>query len=562
MLAVVLGAVISTLTVEGEVTAEGGDYQSVPFEVPAGTVEIQFHHSHDTPGTTLDFGIEDPGGFRGWGGRLGEDTLIGAAESSRCYLPGPIQPGTWRIDIGRAFLSAERVHWTVTLEFRDQATLAPRPRAPFEPRVLERGARWYRGDFHVHSSESGDASASFDAIRDLARARGLDFVNLSDHNTVSQQALAAAYQEGLDDLLLLRGSEVTTYGGHATSVGNPVYVEHHVGKGGVTIEDAIDQVAAAGGIFIINHPKLDLGDGDFCIGCPWSYGDAGMESVSGIELATGAYEYIPVFGRQVLAMWDDLLDRGYRITGTGGSDDHDAPSEPGTYDSQIGTPTTLVWAEELSEAAIIDGVRRGRVVVKLRGPDDPMVELSAVGDDGSAAMIGDTVRAARVTLVARVQGGAGMALSLWRNGEEEESVMVDRDDFTHELPRVTGPDGDRYRLQLSEAFDVVITNHVWVEPGDGLADDGGCGCGAAAGGGARQLPAWLLALLAILAVNRPRHLACNSTGHDALHHSHHRSGRCPHHVPVRTQGAVGRAPLLSRIQRQAERDQRLGSSRG
>ena len=510
MAGVVLAAVISTLTLEGEVTPAGGDYLAVPFEVPAGTVEIRFRHSHDTPGTTLDFGLEDPGGFRGWGGRLGEDTIVGAAESSRCYLIGPIEPGTWRIDIGKAFLSAERVHWTVTLEFRDQATLAPRPRAPFEPRVLERGARWYRGDFHVHSSESGDARASFDAIRDLARARGLDFVNLSDHNTVSQQPLAAAYQQGQGDLLFLRGSEVTTYGGHGTAVGNPAYVEHHVGRDGVLLEDTLAQVTAAGGIFIINHPKLDLGDGDFCIGCPWSYGETGMESVSGIELATGAYEYEPVFGRQVLAMWDELIDRGHRITGTGGSDDHDAPFEPGTYDSQIGTPTTLVWAEELSEAAIIEGVRRGRVVVKLRGPDDPMVELTAVGADGRAAMVGDTVRGARVRLVARVQGGAGMTLSLWRNGEEEESVAIAAADATHEFDRLTGPDGDRYRLQLSEAFDVVITNHIWVEPGEALPDDGGCGCGAAAGGGARRLPPWLLGLLAILAVNRPRHPPCSS----------------------------------------------------
>jgi MYXO-CTERM domain-containing protein len=555
---VVLAAVISTLTLEGDVTREGGDYVVVPFEVPAGTAEILFRHGHDTPGTTLDFGLEDPDGFRGWGGRLGEDTIVGGDESSRCYLPGPIQPGTWRVDIGKAFLSADRVHWTVTLELRDAASLAPRPRAPFEARVLERGGRWYRGDFHVHSSESGDAGASLEAIRDLARARGLDFVNLSDHNTVSQQGLASAFQDGLDDLLLLRGSEVTTYGGHGTSVGNPVYIEHHIGRDGVTIEDALDQVAAAGAIFIINHPKLDLGDGDFCIGCPWSYGEAGLDRVSGIELATGAYDYVPVFGRQVLAMWDGLLDQGHRITGTGGSDDHDAPFEPGPQDSQIGTPCTVVWADELSEAAIIEGVRRGRVVVKLRGPDDPMVELTATGDDGRVAMIGDTVRGARVRLSARVEGGAGMTLSLWRNGVEEESLVVDRDDFTLELERVTRAEGDRYRLQLAEAFDVVITNHIWVEPGDAPADDGGCGCGAAAGGGARWLPPWLLALLALLAVNRPRHSPCTSCRHDALHHPHHRPGRCPHHVPVRTEGSVERR-LPSLIQCEAERDERLGT---
>lgn len=535
MTGVVLAAVISTLTLEGDVTEEGGDYLVVPFEVPAGTVEILFHHQHDTPGTTLDFGIEDPGGFRGWGGRLGEDTVIGVEESSRGYLPGPIEPGTWRIDIGKAFLSASRVHWTATLEFRDAATALPRPRAEFAPRVLDGGPRWYLGDFHVHSRESGDAHASFEQIRDLARARGLDFVNLSDHNTVSQDALVAAFQEGIDDLLFLRGSEVTTYGGHGSSVGNPVYIEHHIGRDGVTIEDSLAAAAAAGAIFIINHPKLDLGDGDFCIGCPWSYGDSGIDQVTGIELATGSYDYVPVFGRQVLAMWDAMLDGGHHVTGTGGSDDHDAPLVlPASGDSQVGTPCTVVWADELSEAAIIDGVRRGHVVVKLRGPDDPMVEMTAVGEDGATAMIGDTVRASRVVLSARVDGGAGMTLTLWRNGEEEESVAVEGDHFTHEFERTTRGEGDRYRLQLAEAFDVVISNHIWVEPGSAPADDGGCGCSSGGGGGAL----WWLLVLGLLRLNRLRHPACTSSGHDALHHPHHRTGRRPDPFPLRTSGSV------------------------
>ena len=43
MLGVVLGAVISTLTLEGEVTREGGDYLVVPFEDQArsGAVRIR-----------------------------------------------------------------------------------------------------------------------------------------------------------------------------------------------------------------------------------------------------------------------------------------------------------------------------------------------------------------------------------------------------------------------------------------------------------------------------------------------------------------------------------------
>jgi hypothetical protein len=50
----------------------------------------------------------------------------------------------------------------------------------------------------------------------------------------------------------------------------------------------------------------------------------------------------------------------------------------------------MVYATELSVPAILAGVRAGRTVVKLQGPDDPMVDLRA----GDTAILGDTVRAA------------------------------------------------------------------------------------------------------------------------------------------------------------------------
>ena len=506
MTAIVLAAIISTLELQGEVSPGGGDYERIPFEVPEGTVEILFAPSDNSDVDVLDFGLEGPDGFRGWCGDLDTPAIVGVEESSRCYLPGAIEPGTWYVDIGKARLNSEVVSWTVTLEFRDEATAAARPRAPFEARVLESGARWYRGDFHVHSTESGDAHASFDMIRDLARSRGMDFINLSDHNTVSQHALVSAYQDGVDDLLFLRGSEVTTYGGHGTALGNPRYVEHHIGRDGHTIDALLEQVAEDGGLFLINHPVLDLGD--VCIGCAWSYDDAPLDKVAGMELHTGSYDYVPVFGRQAIALWDDMLDRGYRITGTGGSDDHRAPTEPDNSESQIGSPTTLVWAEELSEAAIMEGVRQGRVVVKLRGPDDPDVELLAsvpgADADGGRGMIGDTVRGAEVSLEAVVRGGDGLTLQLWRNGEVDEAVPVSGDEFRHEFRRTTGEAGDRYRLHLTEAFDVVITNHVWVEWAEPI-DEGGGGCGCGAGGGAGSgAGGGLLVVLAAALVGRRR----------------------------------------------------------
>lgn len=482
MYGLVLAAVISTLPLEGDVTREGGDYVRIPFEVPPGTVEIRFHHTDNSEEDILDFGLEDPNGQRGWCGGLTDDGVIGVMESSRCYLPGPIEPGAgWSVDIGKAQLENPSVHFNITLEFHDAAGLEPRPRAEFAPRVIESGARWYAGDFHVHSSESGDASATFAEIRDLALARGLDFANLSDHNTVTQHPLVAAYQEEVDDFLFLRGSEVTTYGGHGNTVGNRSYIEHHIGRDGHTIQALLQQVEDDGALFIVNHPRLELGD--LCIGCAWSYEDTPWDKVAGIELHTGAYSVHALFGGAVFRMWDDLLDQGHRITGVSGSDDHRATLEPVGIESQIGTPTAMVWADELSEAAIMEGVRAGRVVVKLRGPDDPMLELEAETDRGERGRIGDTVTGGRVALTARAVGAAGMTLVLVRNGEDEESVQVDSNDFTHEFERDTGDEGDRYRAHLTLADDVVVTNHIYVDYAAPVDNDDGCGCRTGRGAG-------------------------------------------------------------------------------
>jgi MYXO-CTERM domain-containing protein len=357
----------------------------------------------------------------------------------------------------------------------------------------------------VHSVESGDATATFDQIRDLARARGIDFVNLSDHNVITQHPLVAEYQAAVDDVLFLRGTEVTTYAGHGNTVGNASYIDHHIGRDGRTIQDLLAQVENDGALFIVNHPKLDLGN--LCIGCAWSYEDTPWDKVAGIELQTGPYLYAPLFLDSVLTMWDGLLDQGHRVTGVSGSDDHRSPTAPDPDDSQIGTPTSMVWAEELSEAAIMEAVRAGRVVVKLRGPDDPMLELAAATDRDESGMIGDTVAGGVVFLTARTSGADGMELVLVRNGEVEETVPVAGGEFEHTFERETGADGDRYRAHLvSEGDEVVITNHVWVEyaepievdePGPEPDDDeGGCGCRAdAQSGGAGAIVLAIAALV-------------------------------------------------------------------
>ena len=127
-------------------------------------------------------------------------------------------------------------------------------------------------------------------------ARGLDFVNLSDHNTDSHLGLAAAAQlaqlaqPAEPGVLLLRGAEITTYAGHGNAVGLGAYVDHRIGLAGRTIGQVLDDVTAQRAVFLVNHPTLDLGDS--CIGCAWGHPDTPWDKVTGMEVITGKWDVV------------------------------------------------------------------------------------------------------------------------------------------------------------------------------------------------------------------------------------------------------------------------------
>jgi hypothetical protein len=493
-----LVAVLSTLHFEGDIPAEGGDYVEVAFEVPEGTQEIQVAHDDLSDAVILDWGVWSPEGFRGWGGGNTEDAIIGIEESSRSYLPGPITPGTWTVVIGKALVPSTGASYSIDITFRDAPTLEARPRSPYTPVVLASQRRWYKGDFHVHSSESGDANAELAAIAQLARQRGLDFVNLSDHNTSSHVELIAAEQPGHPGVLLVRGAEITTYAGHGNAVGLGSYVDHRIGHEGRTIADVLDDVVAQDALFIVNHPSLDLGDN--CIGCAWTHDPTPWAKVAGLEIITGKFDVVELlFVPRAIALWDELHDQGFRIAAIGGSDDHRAGTGTGTNDTPVGSPTTLVLADELSEAGIIEAIRKGRTIVQLRGPDDPFVELHARRPDGSLAEIGDDVEGVgRAVLPVRITGGAGTFVQLWRDGERLAQIPVTSDDFTHVFEDVA-PGDHRYRVELINdgRQRLVVTSHIYIHAVP--VEESGC---CAGGGGPAEGALAGLVLLVLLRLRR------------------------------------------------------------
>ena len=472
MSGILVAAVLSTMHYEGDVPAAGGDYQDVAIDVPAGTVEIQIAHTDGSDYTILDWGAWGPDGFRGWGGGLTDDAVIGVDQSSRGYLPGAIAGGTWTVSIGKAKLDAGGGHYSIDVICRDVPTLSVLPQSPFAAPVLSPERRWYKGDFHVHSVQSGDASATFDQIATLAQSRGLDFANISDHNTIAQHALLAAIQPSYPAFLWLRGAEITTYSGHGNAVGIAKYVDHRLGYNGRTVANIVDDVVAQGGVFIVNHPVLDLGTA--CIGCQWGHvDDTPWSEVTGIEILTGNFDIgVNAFYPRAIALWDKELDAGNRIAAIGGSDDHTAGVSEGPTGSPIGSPTTLVLADNLSEAAIVDALKHGRTIVDLQGPDAPTVDFK-LGDHE----IGDEVHdgAAHYDFTVHVTGGNGTFVSLWTDGVKGEQKPVTSDDFTATFG--VAPTGALQRFRVVLANDIsqpiVVTSHIYAT-GSAAAVD--CDC--------------------------------------------------------------------------------------
>lgn len=478
------GVFAQTIVLDGAVPMDAATHFFVPFEVPAGTVEIEIAHDDQSASNILDWGLEDPSGFRGWGGGNTEPAIVGVDRASRSYAPGPITPGTWRVVVGKAKLVELPASYHIEITLRMVGTLAAQPeRAPYvDPGVLEATARWYAGDFHVHSRESGDAHPTLDAIATVAATRGLDFVAISDHNTHTALDFFVDAQRRHPGVLFVPNVEFTTYAGHANAIGATSWVNHRIGVEGMTIEAAAAAFRAQGAVFSLNHPALDIGD--MCIGCAWEH-DLPADAIDAVEIMTTGTDVVRLgFLLPSIARWDALCDTGRHVVPIGGSDDHRGGEGSGAFESPIGDPTTMVEATDLSVASLLEGLRRGRTVVRVTGPSAPMVVLTT-----REPLDADTVVARRTRLVAEVTGGIGRLLRVKRNGAPFGSVVeIDADPFHFEADIEAPAEGeDRYRVEVSDDLGpVTITSHVWIR-----RPPGGGGCVVVSGTGA-GVPSFVL----------------------------------------------------------------------
>ena len=406
--------------------AQNQSYVKVPFTVPAGTERVTFTFSYTgkQDKTALDLGLLDPAGLRCWSGGNKSVLTVGLSDATPSCRPGAIPAGTWNILIGvpniRAGVTA---HYTAHVFLSTSGAVALLPDVLGE--VLRSGPAWFRGDLHMHTAHSDGQCPSqtgrmvpcpvFFTV-DAAARRGLDFIAITDHNATSQYDAMRELQPYFDKLLLIPGREITTFQGHINFLGTTDFVDFRLAHGNVPdMNTLLRNADALGGITSINHPLAP--SGEICLGCGWTPPTkVDMHLLTAVEAVNGGSE---IDGHSHIPFWNTQLNDGCRLTGIGGSDNH-RPMIPLDRPGSVGSPTTVVYAAELSAPAILDGIRAGHVFIDVTGSRDRVLEVSA-RDGAHEAHAGDLLDAARsdtVRIEAHVLNAAGAKMRWIVDGQE------------------------------------------------------------------------------------------------------------------------------------------------
>lgn len=441
----------ATHVFEGDLNpAQEKGYVYLPFDVPSGVgrVEVAYEYSHRidsdpllSGGNTIDLGVFDArgidflsAGFRGWSGSERATFFITKAEATPGYLEGALPQGRWHVLLGLYKIAPEGCHYSVTVKVAgDDAELhAERtPDANDLPAsaVKHRHGRWLRGEMHCHTIHSDGDSDPREVVR-LAAERGLDFLAITDHNSLSCQRVLEQVRD--PGLVLIRGIEVTTFKGHFNVWGIPDWVDFRV-TCPEEMEAAVRFAVEHGGLVSCNHPKP--------FGPLWDYPQ--VEGTHCIEVWNGPWQEN---NSSSLKFWTDKLAQGKHFVAVGGSDWHNHQELQESPPRAPGTPTVWVYVPGAPTAdGILDAIGRGHVALSAE-PNGALVEFSmcpaeAADSDGAlydlcveperAARGGDTLPRAREMLMqVRCHGGAGQTLSVLDQKGVSWTRRVSQDDET------------------------------------------------------------------------------------------------------------------------------------
>lgn len=339
--------------------ADHARFIEIPFELPAGAEALVVTCSvagQDRAGTYVDLGLCDPQRVRGWSGGARSELVISAEWTTPGYLPGPLEPGRWNVLIASNRIPAAGVQVALAIKYQ--------PRRSHSTATDRLAAGWLRGDLHMHSVHS-DGEYTLGEVFKLCEATGLDFISVTDHNTISQNLVPAPPTE----LIRIPGVELTTYRGHSNLLGIAAPVDDFRVRSQAELEQRLSHARQQGARIVLNHP--------FDPGCGWEW-DWAID-YDWLEVWNGPWRAV---NQQALDWWHAQLVGGRRLVAVAGSDTH----RPHQY-VKHGYPCSWVYSASRTAEAILAAIDQGHLVLSY-APDGPRIELRC-GD----WMVGDVVPA-------------------------------------------------------------------------------------------------------------------------------------------------------------------------
>ena len=288
--------------------------------------------------------------------------------------------GTWRVVLGlyRIPLGGVEVMLAITTDRAERVSVG----LPAAPSSVRAASGWYRGDLHCHTFHS-DARGSPELLHAAARQAGLDFLAVSDHNTISQRRYFNVRSSPA--LVFVRAMEVTTADGHANVYGIDDWIDFRMSRSSDSHALA-NIVHGKGGVLSINHDKPTI---------PWGYELPEIDCMEVWQSTWLAWNWIS------LARYDERLRTGRTISLIGGSDFHQPdrlmPEGPLT----LARPTTVLWLPELSEQAVLAAMKAGNGYV-TEAPNGPHLSFAANGSP-----MGSAIGPGPIEVHADVRGAGG-----------------------------------------------------------------------------------------------------------------------------------------------------------
>ena len=503
MVDISMEAKVFEYNIEGEIPEDikrHSDFIEIPFKVENEVDVLFIEFTGQGAECRLGIGIIDSENhLRGWSAERRSKIYISRGTVTPGYIPGDIIPGIWKVIVRLDSITSDGCRYRLrvvgyrtvlgNIRFDDvHRTLSyltktvnlveyvrslsdliqiinyTYPCRDYSARAkgyskIEDGAMWYRGDLHTHTIHS-DGRNTVCELTMLARSRGLNFIALTDHNTISQNYEISNYT--YKDPLVIPGMEVTTFYGHMNLFNVRGYIDFRRRRR-EDFEKLIDEVHSNGGLISVNHP--DVFREPMCRDCPFRHRD--LRGFDAIEVWNGPWH---ILNSESLLWWHNLLVEGHRVTAIGGSDYH------GVDLTRLGEPTTWVYSSSSTIEGILRGIKMGRVYITYT-PEGPFIDMGAVDGDGNTYMIGDVIKMlgdTAVELVIGVEGAKGSTLRIITANGVYRAVEISDDRFRYRdridfkgsrFVRVeVGRYSDPYKLIPYNYDDVLaLTNPIYLE---------------------------------------------------------------------------------------------------